>query len=115
MRVLPGSHHAGQMEHRLHPAKPGSMLRRGQEVQSVDESAALPMALGPGEMSMHHPYTLHCSGRNQSTEARVGVVLVFVTPATKPNTAVGSATLVTGQCNYDHWELSCWRPIPARG
>jgi hypothetical protein len=89
------------------------MLRRGQQVPDVEEGEAETMALTAGEMSMHHPLALHCSGTNSTTEARVGVVLVFVPPATCPHDGLGSATLVAGQCDAEHWELSNWRPTDA--
>lgn len=64
MRVIRGSHTAGQLEHALKPGESGSMLRRGQQVEDVSASAGEVMALGAGEMSIHNPFTLHCSGPN---------------------------------------------------
>jgi hypothetical protein len=42
-------------------------------------------------------------------------VLNFLPPSTTPNNSVGSATLIAGQCDYDHWQLSSWRPDPRVG
>jgi hypothetical protein len=86
------------------------MLRRGQQVQGVNENGAEAMALTPGEMSVHHPMALHCSGPNVTDVDRIGVVLVFVTPSTAPHDGKGSATLVAGQCDASHWQLSSHRP-----
>ena len=45
------------------------MLRRGQQVEDVSEEEGEVMALRAGEMSIHNPFTLHCSGPN-TTQAR---------------------------------------------
>lgn len=115
MHAVVGSHNSGQLHHALKPGQPGSMLRRGQQVEGVDDDRAEAMALAPGEMSMHHPFTLHCSGPNTSSEDRIGVVLVFVTPVTVPNNDIGSATLISGQCTAAHWALSSHRPSANAG
>ena len=91
------------------------MLRRGQQVEDVGEAEGEVMALSAGEMSIHNPFTLHCSGPNTTQEPRVGVVLNFLPPSTIPNGSVGSATLIAGRCEYAHWGLSSWRPDPAAG
>jgi len=108
MRVVRGSH-GRPLQHTLRP-QADSMLRRGQRVEGVDEAAAEAMALSAGEMSLHHPLALHCSGPNTTSEPRVGVVLVFAAPSTAPHNGVGSATLIAGRCDAPHWALSSWRP-----
>ena len=117
MRMLPGSHIAGQQAHSIAPGTDGrgSMLRRGQQVDCVDESTAVSTALTAGQMSVHHPLTLHCSGPNTTTEDRVGVVLVFTRPSTRPTNGAGSATLIAGQCDANHWTLSSFRPTSDLG
>ena len=117
MRVVRGSHAGGQRDHALRPGEDGSMLRRGQQVVGVDDAGAEAMALRAGEMSLHHPLALHCSGPNTTREARVGVVLVFVPPSTVPHGGRGSATLVAGRCDASHWALSpaSWRPATDLG
>ena len=132
------------------------MLRRGQQVEDVSEEEGEVMALRAGEMSIHNPSTLHCSGPNTThvcpyptmrrlgltttlcgmtwtsnvnrspaihalpsfrrvfccrQEPRVGVVLNFLPPSTVPSNAVGSATLIAGECDAQHWGLSSWRPV----
>ena len=158
MRVIRGSHRTGQLDHALKPEEEGSMLRRGQQVEDVSEEEGEVMALRAGEMSIHNPFTLHCSGPNTTQvrpypttrypgrhhtlvqndrdlcmsivplrycrapaeprfvaaavqEPRVGVVLNFLPPSTVPSNAVGSATLIAGQCDAQHWGLSSWRPV----
>ena len=69
MRVIRGSHRTGQLDHALKPEESGSMLRRGQQVENVSEEEGEVMALRAGEMSIHNPFTLHCSGPN-TTQVR---------------------------------------------
>ena len=69
MRVIRGSHRTGQLDHALKPEEEGSMLRRGQQVEDVSEEEGEVMALRAGEMSIHNPFTLHCSGPN-TTQVR---------------------------------------------
>ena len=91
------------------------MLRRGQQVDGVDETNSEAMALAAGQMSLHHPLALHCSGPNTTNEARVGVVLVFTAPSTAPYNGRGSATVIAGKCNAAHWVLSSRRPTADAG
>lgn len=111
MRVVPGSHKQGQVSHNLNPT-PSAMVRRGQTVDGIDEATARHVELQAGEMSMHHGLVLHASDANRSPEDRIGVVLNFVRPSTKPHTGVGSATLVAGSCDVPHWLMSNHLPKP---
>jgi len=104
-----GSHQDGQMDHQVNPESK-SFLRRGQTVDGLREEDAVPMELKPGEMSMHHGFTLHASSPNLSAEHRVGVALTYVRPSTVPHNKRGSATLVSGRCDADHWKLFDHRP-----
>jgi|SRR5262245_2336984 len=58
---------------------------------------ALDVALRAGEMSLHDPEILHGSGPNRSTEKRVGFVIRFVTPDSRPINGTPPALLVRGQ------------------
>src|SRR5258708_33448054 len=66
MRMVPGSHRRGRLDHR-ETRDPANVLSRGQTVE-VDESreAYIHTALQPGQMSIHHGWTLHASGPNHS-------------------------------------------------
>ena len=78
VRMLPGSHRAGQLPHQK-TFDATSMLRRGQQVaEPVDEAGAIDINLRSGEASLHHAFMLHGSGANQTDGWRLGVVLNFV-------------------------------------
>ncbi len=80
MRVVPGSHRRG-VAHRQRP-NPDNLLDLGQEVEiAVDDDRAHDVILMPGEMSLHHFNTIHCSRSNRSERDRVGFVIRFTTPA----------------------------------
>ncbi len=79
MRVIPGSHKLGSVDH-LHVSDPNLLNRRGERVSvSVDESQAVDVILQPGEMSLHQSTIIHGSNPNQSDEPRIGFIVRFVT------------------------------------
>jgi hypothetical protein len=79
MRVIPGSHKEGLLEHANVPDAP-NLLRRGERVSvEVDERRALDVVLQPGEMSLHHSTIIHGSNPNASDEPRIGFIVRFVT------------------------------------
>ncbi|MBY0458852.1 MAG: phytanoyl-CoA dioxygenase family protein [Gemmataceae bacterium] len=78
MKMIPGSHLRGQLDHEKTFDKE-SLLRRGQRVRdALDESAAVAVRLAPGEASLHRAFTVHGSGPNPSDDWRLGVSLVYV-------------------------------------
>jgi ectoine hydroxylase-related dioxygenase (phytanoyl-CoA dioxygenase family) len=79
MRVIPGSHKQGLINHAT--VEDGSnLLRRGERVEmDVDESRAVDVVLQPGEMSLHHSTIVHGSNPNTSDEPRIGFIVRFVT------------------------------------
>lgn len=78
MRVIPGSHKLGPIEHAM--VRDGmNLLIRGEKVSTVDESKALDVELRPGEMSFHHSNLVHGSSPNTSDEPRIGFIVRFVT------------------------------------
>jgi len=79
MRVVPGSHKQGVLEHdNVHD--PNMLNRRGERLRmDVDESQALDVVLKPGEMSLHHTNIVHGSNPNTSDGPRIGFIVRFVT------------------------------------
>ena len=75
MRMVPGSHKA-RVDHRT-TNDPDNVLYQGQTVSGVDEKAAMPCPLQPGEASFHHGLTLHASSPNTGTERRIGFNLQY--------------------------------------
>jgi non-heme Fe2+,alpha-ketoglutarate-dependent halogenase len=83
VRVVPGSHKRGLLEHQIIRDDPNLMNRRGERVEmAVDEAEALDLVLQPGEMSLHHSNIVHGSNPNSSDEPRVGFIVRFVTNQT---------------------------------
>jgi non-heme Fe2+,alpha-ketoglutarate-dependent halogenase len=83
VRVVPGSHKRGLLEHQIIRDDPNLLNRRGERVEmTVDEAEALDLVLRPGEMSLHHSNIVHGSNPNSSDEPRVGFIVRFVTNRT---------------------------------
>jgi len=83
MRVIPGSHKRGVLDH-TNERDASNLLYRGERVAAVDESRAVDVVLGPGEMSLHHSNIVNGSNPNNSDEPRMGFIVRFVTPRVRP-------------------------------
>jgi non-haem Fe2+, alpha-ketoglutarate-dependent halogenase len=111
MKVIPGSHRS------LVPHKEGvsnNLLLRGQEVAvKVDESKAVYMALGAGQMSIHHGLMFHGSAENHADERRIGFAIRYIPTRVKAVDGLpkDSVQLVRGVDRYGHFNLE---PRPAR-
>jgi ectoine hydroxylase-related dioxygenase (phytanoyl-CoA dioxygenase family) len=106
VRILPGSHKAGQLAH-SDVRDPTLMLSRGQTVAaSVDEAKAVPIVLSPGEFSLHHTMAIHASDPNTGDDDRIGIGVSYIPTRVRH---VGptrlSATLVRGRDAYGHFDL----------
>ncbi|MHA1569436.1 MAG: phytanoyl-CoA dioxygenase family protein [Alphaproteobacteria bacterium] len=112
MRVMPGSHLGPVLAH-ADRYDAANMLTRGQEISDpMDESKAVSMPLGPGEMSLHDVRLAHASGPNRSADRRIGVSIHYMpTRARQSAAAWDSAALVRGADAYGHFEHT---PAPAR-
>jgi len=83
MRVVPGSHQCGLLEHDNVLDDPNLLNRRGERLRmDVDEAQAVDVTLAPGEMSLHHTNIVHGSNANGSVEPRIGFIVRFVTSQT---------------------------------
>lgn len=78
MRVIPGSHKQGLLSHN-NVQDDSNLLRRGERVETVDESCAVDVALQQGEISLHQSTIVHGSNPNMSDEPRIGFIVRFVT------------------------------------
>ena len=98
MRIIPGSHLGGQVDH-VRTFHQESMLRRGQQVQeSVNESTSVAISLSPGEASLHNPFVIHGSGPNHSDRWRLGIGLVYVSGSVSARSQhVESGVLLRGE------------------
>ncbi len=80
MRVIPGSHKQGLLNHVNVEGDPNLLNRRGERIETpVDEAGAVDVVLRPGEMSLHHSNIIHGSNPNTSEEPRVGFIVRYVT------------------------------------
>ncbi len=105
MRVVPGSHRAGQIGHRDTFAD-DNLLSRGQEVEvEVDEADALDVTLAPGEMSLHHVALVHGSEANAGEVPRVGFAIRYIPTHVRQRGGRTTATLAHGVDEFDHFEL----------
>lgn len=107
MRFVAGSHLRKIVEHRdTFSAK--NMLSRGQEIAvEVDESEAVDVLLGPGQMSLHHGRTFHASHANRSNDRRIGMAFRYIAPSMQQTGGRRTvAVLVQGEDRYGHFELA---------
>ncbi len=106
VEVLPGSHRAGQRAH-VDRKDPQIMLSRGQSIKDpVDEAAAVPIILQPGQFSLHHTMVLHASRPNGSDDDRIGIGISYIPTRVRH---IGqtrlAASLVRGTDHYGHFDL----------
>ena len=74
MRMWAGSHKDSLKEHNQ-MFNEGNLLTRGQTVQNVPKEETTPLVLTAGQMSLHHPTTVHGSDLNKSDDRRIGFVI----------------------------------------
>ena len=74
MRMWSGSHKDNLKEHDQ-KFNEGNLLTRGQTVQNVPKNKTKPLILKAGQMSLHHPTTVHGSDLNKSDDRRIGFVI----------------------------------------
>jgi len=105
MRVIPGSHKLGSMEHENVADDPHMLNRRGERIKTdVDESVAVDVVLKPGEISLHESTLVHGSTPNTSDEPRIGFIVRFVTSRMRnPNTRL---MRVRGDGDCSHLDLA---------
>ena len=104
MRVIPGSHKLGSMDHDT-ADDPHILNRRGERIKTdVNESEAVDVVLKPGEMSLHESTLVHGSTPNKSDEPRIGFIVRFVTSQMRnPNTRL---MRVRGDSDCSHLDLA---------
>jgi len=79
MRVIPGSHRDGVLDH-VNVTDGANLLQRGERVDmNVDGVNAIDIALRAGEMSLHQSNIIHGSNPNTSDEPRIGFIVRYVT------------------------------------
>jgi len=105
MRVIPGSHQLGSLDHESVREDPHLLNRRGERLKvEVDESQAVDIVLRPGQLSLHQSTIVHGSNPNTSDDPRTGFIVRFVTSQMKnPNTRL---LRVRGNGDCSHLDLA---------
>jgi ectoine hydroxylase-related dioxygenase (phytanoyl-CoA dioxygenase family) len=104
MRVIPGSHHLGDLPHR-DTFVANNVLSRGETVElDIDERQAVAVSLRAGEMSLHHLRVVHGSPANTSDRRRIGYAIRYMAPHMRPAAGRASALLVRGRDAHGHFE-----------
>ena len=100
MEMIPGSHQWGEQA-QVTGDDPDNVLLQSQTIKAVDESQAVACALTPGEVSLHHGWTVHCSRPNKSTDRRIGLNIQYITPDMRQEKVDSdSALLVRGEDHF---------------
>lgn len=105
MSFVMGSHKNGLQPHH-DTYNPNSVLARGQQLTvDVPLDRAVDVVLAPGQMSLHHGATYHSSGKNTSSDRRIGLCFLYIKPSVKQiHSAWDSATLISGVDTFNHFE-----------
>src|SRR5262249_1006726 len=78
-----------------------NLLSRGQEISvEVDKSKAVGLAMGAGEMSLHHIKLVHGSDANRSDDRRIGFSIRYIPTYVRQTKVRDSAMLLRGTDNY---------------
>ena len=104
MRMIPGSHTSGRIDHEATEDR-DNVLLQGQTVRGVEEDKAVMCPLQPGEASFHHGWTLHASMPNRSADRRIGLNVQYLAAHVRQTKHdLDSAMLVRGEDRYRNFE-----------
>ena len=104
MRMWSGSHKNNLKEHEQ-MFNEGNLLTRGQTVQNVPKEETTPLVLTAGQMSLHHPTTVHGSELNKSDDRRIGFVIQsYIGTNVQQILGKNSVQLARGVDNYNFHE-----------
>ena len=99
-----GSHKDNLKEHDQ-KFNEGNLLTRGQTVQNVPKDKTKPLILKAGQMSLHHPTTVHGSELNKSDDRRIGFVIQsYIGTNVQQILGKNSVQLARGIDNYNFHE-----------
>ena len=79
LRVVPRSHRLGLVPHAFRPDSDNLTTQGITALAEID--SPYDIVMGAGEMSLHHPLTLHSSNPNRTAEPRIGFTATYSTPA----------------------------------
>ena len=106
MRFVPGTNRGGLLRH-IANAAPNSINSAGQRTEvDFQTEDAVPVALRPGQFSIHHTLAVHASGPNEAGHRRIGIGISYIPASVRHiGTVKVPATLVRGEDRYGHFEL----------
>lgn len=82
MRVIPGSH-VMDIQEVYKRTDVGNVLGSSMDSSLVDESKAFDLVLKAGDVSIHHPNTVHGSNANHSPRWRRGLTIRYIPTSTR--------------------------------
>jgi ectoine hydroxylase-related dioxygenase (phytanoyl-CoA dioxygenase family) len=82
MRVIPGTQDTDLQEMKLN-TEVDNVLSSSIDDSFVDETNAVDIELGPGDLSIHHPNVIHGSDGNTSDQWRFGLTIRYIPTTTK--------------------------------
>lgn len=104
MQMIPGSH--DKIKEHDDTFGEQNILTRGQEVQDVDESKAVPTPLRPGQMSIHSARVIHSSQPNRSNDRRIGIAIQpYMPPHIQQTITRTGAQLIRGADPFGNFDL----------
>ena len=102
-QMIPGSHLEGTRDQETSD-DPDNVLLQSQTITNVDESRAVSCELEPGEASLHHGWTVHCSRPNLSDDRRIGLNAQYIRPSMRQTKSDhDSAMLVRGKDTFGYY------------
>ena len=106
VRFMPGSHRgSGQVKH-VETHDENNLLVKGQTIEGIDESKAVPLEVPTGHFSVHHERTYHASDANNADWRRIALSIHYVAPSVRQTLFEGAtAALVRGKDTHGFWRL----------
>ena len=98
LRVIPGSHTSIEPFHLVDYGE-----RQVARVTQVDESRAVDLALGKGQVGLFSCNTIHGSNPNQSTSRRFALINDYTPATAKQVVGMGSGQVVRGSNSAQRW------------
>ena len=106
MKIVPGSHNGGVIEHqRNDPGKTGSVLTLELASGTFAAASAVSLCLRTGRVSMHDDRAVHSSQANRSDRRRAGLAIRYSGTDVKNDLSVNphfKAFLMRGTDRYHH-------------
>lgn len=94
MRMIPGSHKEGYVDHGDNPHE-RNIIRRGLGIHGrYGPGDGVSVPLRAGQASLHHTHTAHASSPNRGDDRRIGLGISYVPAHARPSTEPRSSALL---------------------